>query len=83
MEFGLSGVRVEFYNIRMGWSMGFVVGKTILLFVLLQAEIKRYMRELDMWSSVGELNGTHVNSISSSTTCVQLSHGSTRWHHQA
>jgi hypothetical protein len=59
MEFGLSGVKVEFYNIKMGWCMGVVVGKTLLLFVMLQAKIKGYMRELDMWSSVGVLNGIH------------------------
>jgi hypothetical protein len=41
---------------------------------MLQVRIKGYMRELDMWSSVGDSSGIHVVSISSATTCVQLSH---------
>jgi hypothetical protein len=39
--------------------MGFVVGKTLLLFVLSEAKIKGYMRELDMCLSIGDLNGIH------------------------
>jgi hypothetical protein len=49
------------------------VGKTLLLFVMLQAKIKGYMRELDMWSSVGVLNGIHVVSKSSSTQFLRIS----------
>jgi hypothetical protein len=48
-SFGRWGLGFQYKN---GTEHRFAVGETLLLFVLLQATIKGYVRELEIWSSV-------------------------------